>query len=98
MADLDFDFEDPDAMARAREQLRAKGFRPGPKERKQKEKKIRAAVDGRSLRVTGRTEQFNFKAREGLKERVAQAAAGEGLSIAEWMERAIEAALKAKES
>ena len=92
----DFDFEDPDAMAKAREKLRAKGFSAGPKARKQKEKKIRAAVDARTLKVTGRTAQFNFKARADIKRSVAEAAAQEGLTIAEWMERAIEAALKAK--
>lgn len=93
----DFDFEDPDAMAKARAQLRAKGFNPGPKARKKKEKQIRSAVDGRTLKVTGRTEQFNFKAREGLKRRVSEAAADEGVTIAEWMERAVEAVLKAGE-
>jgi len=92
---VEFDYEDPDAMAKAREKLRAKGFSPGPKARKQKEQKIRSAVDGRTLKVTGRTEQFNFKAREGLKHSVNEAAKAEGITIAEWMERAIEAALKA---
>jgi hypothetical protein len=91
---IEFDFEDPEGMAKAREKLRAK-VNAGPKARKQKEKKIRSAVDGRTLKVTGRTEQFNFKAREGLKQSVAQAAAAEGIAIAEWMERAIQAALKA---
>ncbi len=99
MTDLaeEFDFEDRDAMAKAREKLRAKGFTPGPKERKQKEKRIRSAVDGRTLKGTGRSAQFNFKAREDIKQRVSQAAAAEGVSIAEWMERAIEAAFKAQE-
>jgi hypothetical protein len=93
----DFDFEDPEAMAKARAQLRAKGFTLGPNARKKKEKQIRSAVDGRTLKVTGRTEQFNFKSREGLKRRVSEAAADEGVTIAEWMERAVEAALKARE-
>ena len=88
----DFDFEDPDAMAKARATLRAKGFSSTPKARKQKETKIRSAVDKRTLRVTGRTAQFNFKAREDIKRRVTEAAEGEGITIAEWMERAIEAA------
>jgi predicted HicB family RNase H-like nuclease len=92
----DFDFEDPDALAKAREKLRAKGFSSDPKARKQKEKKIRAAVDGRSLRGTGRTEQFNFKCREEIKRRAVEAARADGITIAEWMERAIEAAVKAK--
>ncbi len=96
MTDKDFDFEDPDAMAKAREQLRAKGFDLGPKARKKQESQIRSAVDRRTLKVTGRTEQFNFKAREGLKKSVSDAAATEGITIAEWMERAVETALKAR--
>jgi hypothetical protein len=56
----------------------------------------RAAVDGRSLRVTGRTEQFNFKCREDIKRRAVEAAREDGVAIAEWMERTIEAALKVK--
>ena len=56
----DIDFEDPHAMARARERLRAKGFSSSPKARRARETKVRSTVDGRSLKATGRTEQFNF--------------------------------------
>ena len=83
-------------MAKAREKLRAKGFSSDSTARKQKEKKIRAAVDGRSLRVTGRTEQFNFKCREEIKRCAVEAARADGIAIAEWMERAIQAAVQAK--
>jgi hypothetical protein len=93
----DFDFEDPDAMAKARAKLRAKGFNTGPKARKQQEKKIRSTVDGRTLRVTGRTTQFNFKCRDEIKRGVEAAAAQEGITKAEWLERVIEAALGARE-
>jgi hypothetical protein len=92
----DFDFEDPDAMAKARAKLKAEGFNGTPKARKVKEAKIRSAVDRRSLRATGRTEQFNFKAREGLKQRVADAAAQDGITMGEWLERLIEGALDSK--
>ncbi|MGA7323838.1 MAG: hypothetical protein WBX25_05015 [Rhodomicrobium sp.] len=47
------------------------------------------AIDRRTLRATGRSEQFNFKARKDLKRRVIEAANREGISVAEWMERAI---------
>jgi hypothetical protein len=92
----DSELEDVDAMAKARERLLAKGFGGSKKERKKREKQVRSTVDGRTLKVTGRTEQFNFKAREDIKRLVVEAAKGEGLTIAEWMERAIEAALRGK--
>ena len=93
-----FDFEDPDAMAKAREKLRAKGFQQRPEGPKAERKRIRAAVDGRSLRGTGRSEQFNFKCREEIKRCAIEAARADGITIAEWMERAIEAALKTPEA
>jgi hypothetical protein len=82
----DIDFEDPDAMARARERLRAKGFNSSPRARRARETKVRNTVDGRSLRATGRTEQFNFKSKPGIKRAVQEAANKSGLTIAEWME------------
>lgn len=66
--------------------------------RRERETAVAKSVDGRSLRATGRTEQFNFRAREGLKSRAARAAAAEGITLGEWMERAIEAALTDEES
>lgn len=53
-----------------------------------------AARDGRSLRSTGRTAQFNFKALEGLKPAAQKAADKLGMSLALWMENAVNAALE----
>ncbi len=53
--------------------------------------------DGRSLRATGRVEQFNFKCRPDLKERVAAAAEKEGVAVSTWLERVIEASLSDRE-
>ncbi|MGA7325563.1 MAG: hypothetical protein WBX25_14000 [Rhodomicrobium sp.] len=94
----DAELEDVDAMAKARERLLAKGFGSPKKERKKREKQVRSTVDGRTLKVTGRTEQFNFKAREDVKRRVVEAAKEDGLAIAQWMEQIIEAALLARKS
>jgi hypothetical protein len=57
------------------------------------EKLRNKAFDGRSVRATGRTEQFNFRCRKDLKERVVTAAAQEGISVSAWLERAIERAI-----
>jgi uncharacterized protein (DUF1778 family) len=62
-------------------------------QRKQGEAEIRKVVDGRSLRATGRTAQFNFRSRADLKGAVQEAAKANGMTVAEWMELAIEAAL-----
>ena len=51
------------------------------------------AVDKRSLRATGRTEQFNFKTLPGLKERAQKAAEAAGIPLALWMENTLLAAL-----
>ncbi len=91
MSEID---KDVDAMALARARLLAKGFKPMPSERRRREKQVRSVADARSLRTTGRTAQFNFKTREDLKGRVAEAARADGVTIAEWMEGAIEAALR----
>lgn len=88
---------DPDWMAKIREEMRAmknadpkKGKKSTAKTRKAQETKIRSAVDGRSLRATGRTEQFNFKCRADIKQGAVESARDKGLSMAEWMEIAIE--------
>lgn len=65
-------------------------------QRKQGEAEIRKVVDGRSLRTTGRTAQFNFRSRAELKSAVQDAAKANGMTVAEWMEHAIEAALPAE--
>jgi hypothetical protein len=61
--------------------------------RKGRQKRLSDAVDGRSLKATGRTEQFNFKSMPGLKDRARAAAEREGVSLAVWMERVVQSAL-----
>ena len=87
------DSADRDAMARAREKMRAKGFSSAPRARRARERQINGTVDGRSLRATGRTEQFNFKAKPGIKLAAMEAAKAEGLTMAEWMENLLQSAL-----
>ena len=91
MSDVDLDAED--AFAKARAKWANRGFSPSPKARKAREKQIRSTVDGRTLRVTGRTEQFNFKCTPELKKEVVERAKAEGITIAEWIEWALEAAV-----
>ncbi|RTL64654.1 MAG: hypothetical protein EKK41_21210 [Hyphomicrobiales bacterium] len=67
--------------------------------RQQRQRKISqsvspAARDGRSLRATGRTAQFNFKARPELKLAAQAAADKAGMTLAEWMEMAVNAAIE----
>src|SRR5262245_10512907 len=54
----------------------------------------RSARDGRSLRSTGGTAQFNFKALSELKPAALKAAEKAGLTLAEWMEEAVTAKLR----
>jgi predicted HicB family RNase H-like nuclease len=63
--------------------------------RKKRHKELADAVDGRSLRTTGRTEQFNFRCSEGLKQKAQAAASRADMTLAEWMQHAVEAALAA---
>ena len=68
------------------------------KARQSRQKRIakavdRSATDGRSLRSTGRTAQFNFKALPELKPAAQRAAERAGMTLAEWMEMAVQAAL-----
>jgi hypothetical protein len=58
--------------------------------RKQREKKARAMVDGRSLRAKGRSAQVNIKVRPEVKERLLQFAEAEGVLIADWFEQLVE--------
>lgn len=95
-ADHVADDEDWD-MEAARAKLRPK-VDQSKRGRQGRQRKIAQAVtpsarDGRSLRSTGRTAQFNFKALEGLKPAAQKAATAAGLTLAEWMERAVNAAL-----
>jgi len=59
-------------------------------------KGLTKGVDGRKLRATGRNQQFNFRCRKGLKKEVDRAAKKAGLTTAEWMEIALEYALKGR--
>jgi hypothetical protein len=66
---------------------------PKKAERKAREKKARSVVDGRSLRAKGRTEQLNVKVRPDIKQALAVQIEAEGVTIADFMERMLEAAL-----
>ena len=61
--------------------------------RKSRQKRVSDSVDGRSLRATGRTEQFNFRSNPGLKDLATEAAERAGITLAEWMENAVHAQL-----
>jgi predicted HicB family RNase H-like nuclease len=80
-------------MTAARKLWEAKKVTRKKSERKSQRKKLAASVDKRSLRATGRTAQFNFRATPEMKARAQEAAEAAGLSIAEWMELAVEAYL-----
>ena len=81
------------SMVEARKLWTAKGGTATKTARKSKRKKIADTVDKRTLRATRRSEQFNFRARAGLKEKAQQAAEAAGVTVAEWMELAVEAYL-----
>ena len=89
---------DMEAMRLLAQKFATKSSRSQPvkAERKEKEKKARSVVDGRSLRATGRTAQFNFKCTPEIKALVHETADSESLTVAEWMERAVLAALRGK--
>jgi hypothetical protein len=86
---LDFDGED--AWEKALAALRGPkgGGSRGYKARKKTEKKIRATATGLSLANMGRNKQFNFKALDVVHKAVSEAAADEGITISEWMEKTI---------
>ena len=93
-AETDIDAEDvsydaQEDWTKAYEKLRKQTGGKGYKARKKTEKKIRATATGRSLAETGRTKQFNFKALPVVHNAVADAAAGEGITISEWMEKTL---------
>jgi len=94
------DADDDWDMEAARAKLRPK-VDQSKRGRQSRQRKIARSVsasarDGRSLRTTGRTSQFNFKALPGLKPAAQKAAAAAGLTLAEWMETAVNAALEAQ--
>jgi hypothetical protein len=83
MADGAFDDLD---MAAARAKFSAK-VDGGKAARKKRQKKTAEAVDGRSLRATGRTEHLNFKATPQIKEALAKHIPKGKTSL--WLEEAI---------
>ena len=80
--------EDPDVM---REAMCLKFSPASPKkaERKQREKKARALVDGRTLKAKGRTEQER-EVRPDIKQALAVLAGADGITITDWLERIVE--------
>jgi len=84
--------EDSDAMREAMRRLMG-NFSPAPAkkaERKQREKKARSLVDGRTLKAKGRTEQLNVKVRPDIKQALAALAEADGITITDWLERIVE--------
>ena len=71
---------------------------PKKAERKQREKKARSIVDGRTLKAKGRSEQLNVKVRPEIKQAIAACVEAEGLTIADWLEATLEAALGLREN
>ena len=73
-----------------------KGFKSsvatGRKGRKARHQTVTGAIDGRSLRATGRTEQLNLKVTKEIKEALARNV-GRG-NMSRWLEEAIVAKLK----
>ncbi len=62
--------------------------------RKKRQKQLADAVDGRSLRATGRTEHLNFKAKPEIKALLARYVRKGRVSL--WLEEAIVAKLRAE--
>jgi predicted HicB family RNase H-like nuclease len=94
MTDSTHDFSDEDLRAaRAKFAAKVDGRKAA---RKTRQKRLSASTDGRSLRASGRTEQFNFRSSPGLKKSAQNAAAGRGITLAEWMEEAVEAKIAAE--
>lgn len=90
MTDVAFDDLD---MAAARAKFSAK-VDGGKAARKTRQKKTADAVDGRSLRATGRTEHLNFKATPQIKAALAKYVPKGKTSL--WLEKAIIEKLKRK--
>jgi hypothetical protein len=81
-----------DAMRDAMRRLLGNFSPATPKKaaRKQREKKARSVVDGRTLRAKGRSAQVNIKVRPEVKERLLAFADAEGVLIADWFEQVVE--------
>ena len=84
--------EETDAMRDAMRRLMGNFSPASPKkaERKQREKKARSLVDGRTLKAKGRTEQLNVKVRPDIKQALTALAEVDGISITDWLERTVE--------
>jgi hypothetical protein len=78
-----------DAFRKGRAQ-QAKSGKSQAAQRKTREKKVQSAVDGRSLRATGRTEQLNVTIRPDLKLAITEYVKTEGIKIVDLVERALE--------
>ena len=78
-----------DAFRKGRAQ-QAKSGKSQTAQRKTREKKVQSAVDGRSLRATGRTEQLNVTIRPDLKLAITEYVKAEGIKIVDLVERALE--------
>ena len=61
---------------------------PKKAERKRREKQVRNLTDGRSLRQKGRTVQFNVMIKPEIKQAILDHVAAEGISMADFTERA----------
>ena len=73
-------------------QLNITALRRSFSSRKADEEAIDKAVDGRSMRATGRTEQFNFRCRDGYKSLAIELARQRGVTIGELMETLLDQA------
>lgn len=80
-------------MDLARKAWEAKKVTRKKSDRKAQRKKLAAAVDKRSLRATGRTDQFNFRTTPEIGTKARAAARAAEMTIAEWMEEAVAAYL-----
>ena len=78
--------EAPDALQQMRAKLRANGIIAPKAERKAREKKVRGAVDGRSLRTKGRTAQLNVRIRPEAKEVLAAFLETRRRGFPDWIE------------
>ena len=87
---------DDNAMANAFADLWKTSKSPSSRktERKAREKKVSNMVDGRKLRAKGRTVQINFKAKPEIRAALDAYLAAEKMTIADFMERTLEAALE----
>jgi hypothetical protein len=82
-----------DAMKMARLKLQGLGFNRNAKTRKKREKTIRTAVDGRTLKTTGRTDQLNVRVRPEIKALIVEQARLQGCTIVDLVEMLVEQVL-----